>query len=101
MQVPFDAITWQHSVALSHFFLGLLLTGGLLVRIQPEEPIFAGSIPETWVGCARLMSGQALFALAPRLVVADRPLSRRFATSLVGALPKKRPYSRLNCDALR
>jgi hypothetical protein len=27
----------------------LLLTRGLLVRIQPEEPIFSGSIPETQV----------------------------------------------------
>jgi hypothetical protein len=26
-----------------------LLTGGLLVRIQPEEPSRSGSIPETWV----------------------------------------------------
>jgi hypothetical protein len=26
-----------------------LLTGGLLVRIQPEEPNFRGPIPVTWV----------------------------------------------------
>ena len=29
------------------------------------------------------------------------PSARRRAVSLVGALPKKRPYSRVNCDGLR
>ena len=32
---------------------------------------------------------------------AVRPSSRNRAMSLVGALPKKRPYSLLNCDALK
>jgi hypothetical protein len=32
---------------------------------------------------------------------ATNPSSRSRAMSLVGAFPKKRPYSLLNCDALR
>lgn len=32
---------------------------------------------------------------------APKPSSRNRWMSFVGALPKKRPYSRVNCDALR
>ena len=32
---------------------------------------------------------------------AANPCSRSLAMSLVGALPKRRAYSRLNCEALR
>jgi hypothetical protein len=39
---PVGAALWQHAVARQRLFLGLLLTGGLLVRVPPEKPAFAG-----------------------------------------------------------
>jgi hypothetical protein len=39
-QLAEKSSTWQYSVARHRFLLVLLLTGGLLVRIQPEEPVF-------------------------------------------------------------
>jgi hypothetical protein len=38
-QMAEKSSTWQHIIAIHRFLLLLLLTGGLLVRVQPEEPI--------------------------------------------------------------
>ena len=48
-----------------------------------------------------LIVGARITAICYCAPCAAAPSSRSFAMSRVGALPKRRVYSRLNCDALR
>jgi len=44
---------------------------------------------------------RSLIVVCYRAASVAAPSSRNFAMSRLGALPKRRVYSRLNCDALR